>query len=90
MTENAISPHTAGRGPGRPRKHPRTHGELMNIENMLAVPDVAQFFQVPESLVYQLVKQEALPATRIGKHLRFYRHELLKWIEGRRVKPPIL
>lgn len=88
--ENVVSQFTAHRGPGRPRKHREANDELTKHESLLGVPDVATFLRIHKSLVYQLVRKQGLPATRIGKHLRFYRHELLKWIEAQRVTDPTL
>ncbi len=83
MNSPAESPSPKRRG--RPRKHQEAHEQLDNMEGLLNVSDVARFLRVHKGLVYQLVKAHGLPATRIGKHLRFYRLELLKWIEARRI-----
>jgi PTS system nitrogen regulatory IIA component len=45
----------------------------------LTVKDVAQALAVSEDAVYELVKEQALPAQEVGGHLRFNRAELLEW-----------
>lgn len=86
MTDKSLPDISIPRRRGRPPKHREAHEQLDKMEGLLSVPDVATFLDVHKGLVYQLVKTQGLPATRIGKHLRFYRHDLLQWIEGRRVR----
>lgn len=88
MTNHPLPESPSPRRRGRPRKHREAHEQLVNMEGLLSVLDVATFLDVHKGHVYKLVKEYDLPATRIGKHLRFYRHEIVNWIETRRVTPP--
>ena len=84
MNNNAPAESPNHKRRGRPRKHGEAEAHLVKMEGLLNVADVAQFLRVHKGLVYQLVKTHGVPATKIGKHLRFYRFELLNWIEHRR------
>lgn len=54
----------------------------MDIEppEILTINDVAQFLRIPVSSVYKLAQEGKIPAQKVGKHWRFYRPTLLKWM----------
>jgi len=45
----------------------------------LSVRDVARLLEVPENTVYGWVRNDSLPAHRVGEQLRFNRVELQEW-----------
>jgi excisionase family DNA binding protein len=65
------------RGPGRPRKEerPPTWNELPDV---LTVTEVAAFYRVDESTIYELVARNELPfpVHRFGRAIRFGKYEL--------------
>ncbi|MDH5641325.1 MAG: helix-turn-helix domain-containing protein [Nitrospira sp.] len=50
---------------------------------ILTVMDVARFLRVPKSTVYKLARVGELPASKIGKHWRFLRHDIHNWLRAR-------
>ena len=50
---------------------------------LLNVADLAERFQVGPSKVRQLVREEALPHLRLGKHLRFHPEAVARWLANR-------
>ncbi len=50
---------------------------------ILTVMEVARFLRVPKSTVYKLARGGELPATKIGKHWRFLRHDIHEWMHSR-------
>ena len=48
--------------------------------DILTVPEVARLLRVPKSTVYKLARLGQLPASKIGKHWRFVRHDLEAWV----------
>lgn len=68
---------TAQRRPGRPRKEekPPTWDELPDV---LTVTEVAAFYRVDESTIYDLVARNELPfpVYRFGRAIRFGKYEL--------------
>ncbi len=52
-------------------------------ELVLTVADVAVYLKIPKATVYKLVRQEKIPAHKVGKHWRFIRDELEGWLKGR-------
>ena len=51
-------------------------------ELVLTVADVAVYLRIPKATVYKLVRQEKIPAHKVGKHWRFIRDELEGWLKG--------
>jgi len=52
-------------------------------EVVLTVADVAVYLKIPKATVYKLVRQDKIPAHKVGKHWRFLRDELESWLKGR-------
>ncbi len=50
---------------------------------ILTVMEVARFLRVPKSTVYKLARLGELPASKIGKHWRFLRHDIHEWMHSR-------
>ncbi len=51
-------------------------------EIVLTVAEVATYLRIPKATVYKLVRQEKIPAHKVGKHWRFMRDELEGWLKG--------
>lgn len=58
----------------------------------LFVKDVAKFFDVPESTIYQWVKKRGMPVHQVGEQYTFNRNRLFEWaiMTGTKVSPDIL
>lgn len=58
---------------------------------LLTVEDVAKLFKVPRSWVYERSRErtaDRLPHIKLGKYLRFYRKDILGYMERlRRAEP---
>ncbi|WP_447977025.1 helix-turn-helix domain-containing protein [Candidatus Nitrospira bockiana] len=57
-------------------------GQMMETE-ILTVGEVARFLRVPKSTVYKLARLGDLPASKVGKHWRFLRQDVQRWISCR-------
>ena len=55
--------------------------------DVLKVDDTARLLGVGRNTIYELVGRNAIPHRRIGKHIRFSRAALMKWLEGNPVVP---
>jgi len=53
---------------------PNEEPEIMMIE------DVAKFLRIPVSSVYKLAQEGKIPGQKVGRHWRFYRPTLMKWV----------
>lgn len=50
------------------------------LSELMTVEEVSQFLRIPISTVYKLAKNGEIPALKIGRHWRFHRPLLDKWI----------
>lgn len=53
-----------------------------NQTDILTVDEAAELLKIPRSSVYKLSQQGKIPAQKVGRHWRFHRATLLKWIAG--------
>ncbi|MBN8644492.1 MAG: helix-turn-helix domain-containing protein [Planctomycetes bacterium] len=65
------------RAPGRPAPPP----EVMTIS------DLAEYLQVSKSSLYKLVQQGKVPGQKVGKHWRFHRPTIERWLATRSPLP---
>lgn len=54
----------------------------------LTVDDVTRFFNVSEKTVYRWIKNNSLPALRVGQQFRFSRIDLIEWAAGQNLPVP--
>jgi excisionase family DNA binding protein len=50
--------------------------------DILTVDETAALLKIPRSSVYKLAQQGKIPAQKVGRHWRFYRPKLVKWVAG--------
>lgn len=50
--------------------------------DILTVDETAELLKIPRSSVYKLAQEGKIPAQKVGRHWRFYRPNILKWIAG--------
>lgn len=49
---------------------------------VLTVEEAADLLKIPRSSVYKLAQEGRIPAQKVGRHWRFHRVTLLKWVAG--------
>lgn len=50
--------------------------------DILTVEEAAELLKIPRSSVYKLAQEGKLPAQKVGRHWRFHRMTLLRWVSG--------
>lgn len=58
------------------------------MQNLLSTKEVAQFLGINEKMVYTLVAEKALPATKITGKWLFPRHLVEQWVEANTINYP--
>ena len=58
------------------------------MENLLSTKEVAEFINVNEKMVYSLVSEKGLPATKITGKWLFPKHLVEQWIEANTINYP--
>ena len=47
---------------------------------VMTVAEVAEYLRIPRGSVYKLAQQGRIPCQKVGKHWRFRREALEKWL----------
>ena len=50
--------------------------------DILTVEEAAELLKIPRSSVYKLAQENKIPAQKVGRHWRFHRATLLRWVAG--------
>jgi len=53
-------------------------------DGLLTTQDLADRLRVRKSWVYDNIKSKRIPHHKFGRHLRFNRHEIDKWVDSNR------
>ena len=51
------------------------------VDDILTAKDVCKYLKIPQSSLYQLARDNKIPAFRVGKHWRFKRVRVEEWVE---------
>jgi excisionase family DNA binding protein len=62
----------------------RQSGEVALDEPLMTAEQVADLLAIPRSSVYEYARRpnEPLPSIRVGRHRRFYRTDIERWLGG--------
>lgn len=59
---------------------------MIDEEDILDTQAAAELLRVGRHVLYALCGRNAIPHRRVGKHLRFSRAALMRWLEGSRAE----
>lgn len=65
-----------------PHRHPPTTPEVMTIS------DLAAYLQMSQSSLYKLVQRGGVPGLKVGRHWRFHKVSIDKWLQQASAKRP--
>jgi excisionase family DNA binding protein len=51
-------------------------------DNVLTIDDLSAYLKVPKSSLYKLVQEGKLPGTKVGRHWRFRRETIDRWLDA--------
>ena len=51
-------------------------------DQVITIQEAAQYLRVPLSSLYKLAQRGELPCQKIGRHWRFRREAMDRWLEG--------
>jgi excisionase family DNA binding protein len=51
--------------------------------DVLTITDLAQYLQVSKSSLYKLAQEGKVPGQKVGKHWRFRRETIDRWLDHR-------
>jgi excisionase family DNA binding protein len=57
-------------------------------DSVLTIEELASYLKIPKSTLYKLVRKGKIPAQKIGRHWRFRKASIDRWLEEMRVNKP--
>ncbi len=55
-------------------------------KEILTADEVAELLQISKVTLWKLRKYRGLPSFKVGREVRFFKHELLRWIQDERYR----
>lgn len=49
-------------------------------DDILTIEDLSAYLKIPKSTLYKLVRDQKIPAQKVGRHLRFHRKVIDVWL----------
>ena len=49
---------------------------------ILTVDEAAEYLRIPKSSLYKLAKEGKIPCQKVGRHWRFHRRAIDKWLSS--------
>jgi len=56
--------------------------------DVLTIEELAAYLKIPKSTLYKLVREGKIPSQKIGRHWRFRKEAIDRWLEATRVSEP--
>ena len=57
--------------------------------NILTIGDLAVYLKIPKSTLYKLAREGKLPSNKIGRHWRFQKRAIDRWLGGDKSSVPV-
>ncbi|MHB8135972.1 MAG: helix-turn-helix domain-containing protein [Anaerolineaceae bacterium] len=54
---------------------------MAEMDEFWTAEEVSNYLRIPQSTIYKLAQDKVLPGFKVGKHWRFRREAILKWID---------
>lgn len=54
---------------------------METLRTVMTVDEVAEYLRIPRASVYKLAQHGRIPCQKVGKHWRFRREALDRWLE---------
>jgi excisionase family DNA binding protein len=55
---------------------------MADSDEVLDIDQLSRYLRVPKSTIYRLVRNSRIPSHKVGKHWRFRREAVDRWLEG--------
>ncbi|MBD3236779.1 MAG: helix-turn-helix domain-containing protein [Candidatus Eisenbacteria bacterium] len=57
-----------------------------DARDILTIGELAKYLKIPKSTLYKLAQEGRLPGQKVGRHWRFRRQAIDRWLE----RPPVV
>ena len=61
---------------------------MADTDEFWTAEEVSNYLRIPQSTIYKLAQDKVLPGFKVGKHWRFRRETIERWIEQRSANNP--
>lgn len=51
-------------------------------DSIMTISEVSVYLKIPRSTVYKLVQEGKLPGQKVGRHWRFRKETIDRWLDG--------
>jgi excisionase family DNA binding protein len=48
--------------------------------DVFSIDELADYLKIPKSTLYKLVREGKIPAQKVGRHWRFHKSAIVKWL----------
>ena len=59
------------------------------MEAPMTVNELSEYLKLDRMTIYKMLKEEKIPASRIGHQWRFFREDIDAWIRSKKVGPDV-
>ncbi len=56
--------------------------------DVLTIEELSTYLKIPRSTLYKLVREGRIPSQKVGRHWRFRKEAIDRWLDETRVKEP--
>ena len=56
---------------------------MEKADDVFSIDDLAAFLKIPKSTLYKLVREGRIPAQKVGRHWRFHKETIVRWLDNR-------
>ncbi|MCK4340139.1 MAG: helix-turn-helix domain-containing protein [Phycisphaerae bacterium] len=53
------------------------------LDNVMTIEELAKYLKIPKSTLYKLAQEGKVPGQKVGRHWRFHREAVDKWLTER-------
>lgn len=57
-------------------------------DDVLTIKELSAYLKIPKSTLYKLVREGKIPSQKIGRHWRFRKRAIDRWLEETRANKP--
>lgn len=58
------------------------------LGDVLTIKELSAYLKIPKSTLYKLVREGKIPSQKIGRHWRFRKRAIDRWLEETRANKP--
>jgi len=58
-------------------------------DSVFTIDELAAYLKIPKSTIYKIVREGKIPSQKIGRHWRFRKFTIDRWLEETRGEKPV-